>query len=113
LQLVNYDDAIKILNDFTQRYSTEENFIPLVYQKMEMVYIKKGDINGAMKTLDTFYNLNGDIYKDFVLIEYGRLLEKEGKIEEAKRKYRELTIKFPNSPFFEEAKAKLSEKKKS
>jgi predicted negative regulator of RcsB-dependent stress response len=112
-ELGNYDDAMKTLKDFTQRYSSEENFIPLAYQKMAMVYIKKGDINGAMKTLDTLYNLNGDIFKDFALIEYGRLLEKEGKIEEAKKKYKELTIKFPNSPFIEEAKAKLSEKKGS
>jgi outer membrane protein assembly factor BamD (BamD/ComL family) len=44
-------------------------------------------------------------------MESARLLEKEGKIEEAKKKYKELTEKFPNSPFTDEAKAKLSEKK--
>jgi predicted negative regulator of RcsB-dependent stress response len=112
-ELGKQDDALKTLKDFIQRYSNEDLFIPLVYQKMSMIYIKKDNVNEALKTLDTLYNLKGDIYKDFALMESGRLLEKEGKIEEAKKKYKELTIKFPNSPFIEEAKAKLSDKKKS
>lgn len=112
-ELGKYDDALKTLKDFTQRYSKEDRFIPLAYQKMAMVYIKKVDINEAMKTLDTLYNLNSNIYKDFALIEYGRLLEKAGKLDEAKKKYKELTTKFPNSPFIDEAKAKLSEKSES
>jgi predicted negative regulator of RcsB-dependent stress response len=110
-ELGKYDDALKTLKDFTQRYSKEDIFIPLVYQKIATVYLKKGDINEAMKTLDTLYSSSGDIYKDLALIEYGRLLEKAGKVEEAKKKYKELTTRFPNSPFLEEAKAKLSEKK--
>jgi predicted negative regulator of RcsB-dependent stress response len=112
-ELGKYDDALKTLKDFTQRYSKEDRFIPLAYQKIAMVYIKKEDINEAMKTLDTLYNLNSNIFKDFALMEYGRLLEKEGKLDEAKKKYQELTAKFPNSPFIDEAKAKLSEKKVS
>jgi predicted negative regulator of RcsB-dependent stress response len=112
-ELGKYDDALKTLKDFTQRYSKEDRFIPLAYQKIAMVYIKKEDINEAMKTLDTLYNLNSNIFKDFALMEYGRLLEKEGKLDEAKKKYKELTTKFPNSPFIDEAKAKLSEKKVS
>ncbi|NCO67970.1 MAG: hypothetical protein COY75_01960 [Nitrospirae bacterium CG_4_10_14_0_8_um_filter_41_23] len=112
-ELGKYDDAMKTLKDFTQRYSNEERFIPLVYQKIAMAYMKKGDSNEAMKTLDTLYNLHGDIYKDFALMEYGKLLEKEGKVDEAKKKYKELTTRFPNSPFIDEARAKLSEKKVS
>ncbi|OHE56681.1 MAG: hypothetical protein A2Z47_12290 [Thermodesulfovibrio sp. RBG_19FT_COMBO_42_12] len=112
-EIGKYDDALKTLKDFTQRYSKEDRFIPLAFQKMAMVYIKKGEINEAMKTLDTLYNLNSNIYKDFALMEYGRLLEKQGKLDEAKKKYKELTAKFPNSSFIDEAKAKLSEKSES
>ncbi len=110
-QLGKYDDALKTLKDFTQRYSSDERLIPLAYQKMAMAYIRKGDINEAKKTLDSLYNLKGDIYKDFALIEYARILEKEGKLDEARKKYEELVTKFPNSPFKDEAKAKLPEKK--
>lgn len=110
-EIGKYDDAMKTLKDFTQRYSKEYSFIPLVYQKMVTIYLKKGNINEAMKTLDTLYSLSGDIYKDLALIEYGRLFEKAGKIEEAKKKYEELITRFPNSPFADEARAKISEKK--
>jgi predicted negative regulator of RcsB-dependent stress response len=110
-ELGNYEEALKTLKDFAQRYSNDDRFIPLVYQKMAMTYIKKGDLNEAKKTLDALYNLKGDIYKDLALMEYGRLLEKEGKLDEAKKKYEELTKKFPDSPFVNEAKARLQEKK--
>jgi len=112
-ELGKYDDALNTLKDFTQRYSNKDRFIPLVYQKIAMVYIKKGDVASAKKALDTLSNLNVDIFKDFALMEYGRLLEKEGKLDEAKKKYKELTTRFPYSPFIDEAKAKLSEKKES
>lgn len=110
-ELGRYDEALKTLKDFTQRYSDEDRLIPLAYEKMSMVYVKKGDTKEAMKLLETLLNLKGDIYKDFALIEYAKLLEKEGRTEEAKKKYKELTEKFPNSPFKAEAEAKLSEKK--
>jgi predicted negative regulator of RcsB-dependent stress response len=111
-ELGRYDEALKTLKDFTLRYSNEEMFIPLAYEKMAMAYIRKGDTKEAMKTLEALYNLKGNIYKDFALMESARLLEKEGKTEEAKKKYKELSEKFPNSPFKAEADEKLSEKKK-
>jgi len=110
-ELGQYDDVLNTLKEFVQRYSNEERFIPLVYQKMAMVYLRKGNINEAMNAIDSMYNLKGDIYKDLALIEYARLLEREGKIEEAKKKYKELTTQFPDSPFSDEAKTKLSGKK--
>lgn len=112
-ELGRYDEAITTLKDFTQRYSNEERFIPLAYEKLAMIYVKKGDSKEAMKALEALYNLKGDLYKDIALIEYARLLEKEGKAEEAKKKYKELSERFPNSPFSDEAKAKLKEKKES
>jgi len=111
-ELGRYDEALKTLRDFTQRYSNEEGLIPLAYQKMAMAYLRKGDTGEAMKTLETLYNIKEDIYKDFALMEYARLLEREGKKEEAMKKYKELTERFPHSPFSSEAKTKLSADKK-
>lgn len=110
-ELGKYDDALKTLKEFTQRYAAEEKFMPLVYHKMVAIYMKKGNTDEARKTLDALYNLKSDIYKDYALIESARILEKSGKTEEAKKKYEELTTRFPNSPFSDEAKAKLSGKK--
>jgi predicted negative regulator of RcsB-dependent stress response len=110
-ELARYDDALKALKEFTQKYSGERRFIPLAYQKMATVYIKKGDMNEAVKTLDLLYALPGDTFKDLALLEAGKLLEKQGKVDEAKKKYEELTGKFPTSPYKSEAEAKLSGKK--
>jgi predicted negative regulator of RcsB-dependent stress response len=109
--LGQYDNALTTLKDFIGRYSGDEGLIPLAYQKMALTQIKKGDTAGAKKTLDNLYALKGDIYKDFALMEYGKLLEREGKSDEAKEKYEELTKRFPDSPFIDEVKAKLAEKK--
>jgi tetratricopeptide (TPR) repeat protein len=111
--LGNYDEALKTLNDFVRRYSDDEAYIPLVYQKMAAIYIKKGDTGEAKKTLDTLINLKSDIYKDFALLEYARILEKEGKTDEADKKYKDLITRFPNSPFAGEAKAKIAAEKKA
>jgi predicted negative regulator of RcsB-dependent stress response len=110
-ELGQYDNTIKALNDFTRKYPNNKEFVPLAYQKMALAYLKKNDISEAEKALDSLYNSKGDIYKDFALMEYGKLLEKEGKAAEAKKKYEELAKKFPDSPFIEEVKAKLAEKK--
>lgn len=110
-ELGQNDEALKTLKEFSQRYSGEEKFLPLVYRKMVTIYTRKGDTAEAKKTLDALYNSKSDIYKDFALMEYGRLLEKEGKPDEARKKYEELTTRFPNSPFKDEAQIKLSGKK--
>jgi len=110
-ELERYDDALKALQDFVKRFSEEELLIPLAYQKMASVYVKKGNTEEAIKTLEILYNLKNDIYKDYALFEIARLLEQTGKTDEARNKYEELTVKFPASPFVEEAKSKLSAKK--
>jgi predicted negative regulator of RcsB-dependent stress response len=110
-ELGQYDEALKTLKDFSRRYSGDETFLPLAYRKMVTIYTQKGDAGEAKKTLDALYNLKSDIYKDFALMEYSRLLEKEGKPDEARKKYEELITRFPNSPFKDEAQIKLSGKK--
>jgi predicted negative regulator of RcsB-dependent stress response len=110
--LGRYDDALKTLKDFTTRYANEKSLLPIAYMKLAQVYQRKGYTDEALKTLDSFSRFTSDTFKDFALMESGRILEKEGKIEEAKKKFNEITTRFPHSPFFEEAQAKIAEKKK-
>lgn len=112
-ELDRYDDALTSLNEFIKKYAAEKDMLPLAYQKIAIIHLKKGNKDEALKTLDILYKSATNIYKDFALIESGRILEKNGKKEEAMAKYKELTEKFPESPFFEEAKAKLGEKEES
>lgn len=110
-ELKKLDDAITALNEFIRTYSSDKELLPLAYQQLAAVQVRKGDKAGAMKILDTLYKTAGNIYKDYALIETAKLLEENGKKDEATAKYKELTEKFKDSPFFEEAKAKLGEKK--
>lgn len=111
-ELGRYDDALKTLKDFSERYADEHAMIPLAYIQMAQAYRQKGEPDEALKTLDDFSHFKSDLYKDYALMESGRILEKEGKLEEAKDKFNELTARFPDSPFFEEAQAKGGEKEK-
>jgi predicted negative regulator of RcsB-dependent stress response len=107
-ELGKYEDALKTLNDFIKKYDQEKEMLPLAYQKMAAIYISKANNDEALKTLETMYKSTTNIYKDFALIASGRILEEDGKKEDAMSKYKELTEKFPESPFFEEAKSKLA-----
>lgn len=109
-ELEKYDDAMKTLNDFTIKYAKVKELLPIAYRKIATIQLIKGDKDAALKTLDSLYK-TGTIYQDYALIEAGRILENNGKKDEATSKYKELAEKFPTSPFAEEAKAKLGEKK--
>lgn len=108
-ELGKYDEALEALNDFSKRYANEHALIPLAYIKIAQVYRQQGDNDAALKTLDAFSHFKSDLYKDYALMESGLIFEKEGKLEEAQDKFKEITARFPDSPFFEEAKAKGGE----
>lgn len=110
-EMAKYDDALTTLDEFTKRYVREEALIPLAYQKMVDLQLKKGNKDEALKTLDRIYKASGDMLKDFALIQQARILEKDGKKDEATVKYKELAEKYPQSPYAEEAKTKSGEKK--
>lgn len=110
-ELAKYDDALKMLDEFTKRFVREEALIPLAYQKMVALQLKKGNKDEALKTLDRISNASGDLLKDFALIQQARMLEQDGKKDEAIVKYKEFVEKFPQSPYAEEAKTKFGEKK--
>lgn len=108
--LGKYDDALKTLKELNGRFPDDERFVPLSYYKMAMITLKKGDRDAALKLLDTLYNYRTGSFKDLALIESARILDASGKKEEAVKKYQEITKNFPESPFADEAKAKLANK---
>lgn len=110
-ELERYDEAVNTLKELNQKFPDDERFVPLSYYKMAMISLKRGNSDEALKSLDVLYNYKTGAYKDLSLIESGKILETMGRVEEAKKKYEELTKNFPQSPFIEEAKSKIGEKK--
>jgi predicted negative regulator of RcsB-dependent stress response len=110
-ELGKYDDALSSVNSLIRNYSSDKDLLPLAYKMTANIQFKKGNKDEALKALDKLYKSPGTIYKDYALMESGRILESEGKKDEADAKYRELTDKFKDSPFYEEARAKLEVKK--
>jgi predicted negative regulator of RcsB-dependent stress response len=112
-ELGRFDEALTALNDFVKTYSSDKDLLPLAYKETADIQLKKGNTNEALKTLDTLYKSPAPFYRDFALLESAKILETMGRKEEAVAKYKELTEKFKDSPFIEDAQSRLSEKKES
>jgi len=105
--LGDYDNAIKAYNEFIDKYESNEEILPLVYQKLASAYTKKGKNDEAIKILDTLAEFKDGIFKDTALILVARHYELIGKPELALKKSRELVKDFPFSPWAFEANARL------
>jgi TolA-binding protein len=107
-ELGSYDDAIKSLRELNEKFP-DSKIIPLAYYKMAETYLKKGDTINALAVLNTLAGLQNGIFRDMALMESGKILEVQGKTEEAQAKYKDLVTKYPNSALVAEAKARLAE----
>lgn len=109
--LGRYEEALKTLANLTSKHQKEEEIIPLAYLKTAEIYRQLGKSEEALKALETLMKTPGEVLKDAALINTARILEAEGKKDEAMVKYKELVEKYPKSPHLEEAKARAGEKK--
>jgi predicted negative regulator of RcsB-dependent stress response len=107
-ELGSYDDAIKSLKELNEQFA-DSRIVPLSYYKMAESYLKKNDITNALAAMNTLAGLKDSIFHDLALMESGKILESQGKKEDAKAKYKELITKYPNSALAGEAKAMLGE----
>ncbi|HSB51321.1 MAG TPA: tetratricopeptide repeat protein [Dissulfurispiraceae bacterium] len=108
-ELGNYDDTIRTLKDFQNQFSDPE-LVPLSYMKMAMAFLKKNESDNALTTLKSLYSIKNSALQDVALMESAKILESQGKSEEARNTYQELVNKFPQSPLAGEVKKKLGEK---
>lgn len=92
------DEALKILEEFKKRYNDNRYLMPLCYQRMAMIYKKKGLNEEALKMYEELYR-NGYTLKDLALYESARILSDLKKTEEAKTKVELLKKEFPQSPY--------------
>lgn len=104
--LGNLDETIKSLKKIVDEHP-DPKIASLAYYKMAMTYIRKGDLNSALKTFDTLIAMKEALMQDMALMQSGKTLESMGRTAEAKNKYRELITRFPASPLLNDAKTML------
>jgi|MudIll2142460700_1097286.scaffolds.fasta_scaffold357459_2 predicted negative regulator of RcsB-dependent stress response len=107
--LGNYDEALTSLKELLERFP-DSPLTALAYFKTAMTYEKKKDLANAVGTLKNLSSIKNGSLQDLALLETGRILEQQGKAEEAKSSYRDLVNRFPQSPLLAQAKARLGEK---
>ncbi len=107
-ELGSYDEAIKTLKELTEKFG-DPRITPLAYYKMAEAYLKKGDATNALAAMNTLSGLRDGVFHDMALMESGKILESQGKTEDAKAKYKELIAKYPSSILAGEAKARLGQ----
>ncbi len=111
--LAEYDDAIKAYREFIQRYPGNEVILPLVYQKLASAYLKTGEEEEALRTLDALARFKSGIFRDTALIIEARHYERSGEAGEALSRYKEIVQNFPSSPWITEARARVEQEKKA
>jgi tetratricopeptide (TPR) repeat protein len=111
--LADYDNAIKTYNEFVRIYAGDEVILPLVYQKLASAYLKNGQDDDALKTLDALAQYKSGIFRDAAFIIQARHYERSGNKEEALARYTEIVQNFSTSPWVTEAKAKIEQDKAS
>jgi len=110
-ELGKYEESLNTLKELNLKFPDDDKFVPLSYYKMALINLKKGNAEEALKSFTVLYNYKTGTYKDLALIESGKILETQGRAEEAHKKYEEVIKDFPQSPFAEEAKARVEKKR--
>ncbi|MBS1112040.1 MAG: uncharacterized protein H6Q95_332 [Nitrospirae bacterium] len=106
--LGDFDNAIKEYTSFIEKFGSQKEILPVVYQKLAAAYLKKNNNAKAIETLDKLAQLNNGIFKDTALALQARYYETAGESGKATEKYRELVKLFPTSSWSAEAKGKIS-----
>ncbi len=98
LRLGYLDEALQSLQEFQKRYSNNRYLMPLCYQRMALIYKRKGLSDEALKVYDELYR-NGYTLRDLALYESARILQDMKRLEEASKKIELLKKDFPMSPY--------------
>lgn len=106
-ELENYDLAEKRYRSFLEKYADKKDLAALVHLKLGYLQQTKGDQAAALSEFRAAYEGEGGLNRDHAGFELARLLEREGKKDEAVEIYKKISENFSESPWTAEAKARL------
>ncbi|NOZ70263.1 MAG: tetratricopeptide repeat protein, partial [Deferribacteres bacterium] len=106
--LGDFDNAIRQYNAFIDKFSSNKEILPLVYQKLAAAYFKTKQNDKALETLARLAEIEDGAFKDTALVLEARYYERAGEDAKALEKYKELSTEFPASPWSAEAASKIA-----
>ncbi|RJQ24043.1 MAG: tetratricopeptide repeat protein [Nitrospiraceae bacterium] len=106
--LGDYDNAIKQYNVFVNKFGSNREILPLVYQKLASAYFKSGKNDKALEATGNLAKVGGGAFKDTALLLEARYYDSAGNTAQALEKYRALVSEFPASTWSAEAGEKIA-----
>lgn len=108
LALGQADQAIAAYNKFIEEYDDQDTILPLVSLNLGYAYLNKRDYNNAISSFKQASALKGSLVADRAAYEAARTYEASGDKVSAIERYEYLVKTFPNSPWSQDASAKLN-----
>lgn len=111
LELNQNDEAIKAYQKVAEKNNDKETILPLAYVNLGRAYINKKDYSNAIAAFKQAAAIKDSPVADRAAYETARAYELSGDKSSAIEKYDYLIKTFPNSPWSQDASAKLSKVK--
>ncbi len=103
-QMGQYEQAVKEYERFAQQFGKERFLLPFVYQRLGYAYLALGRQDDAVKA---FSKAEADGGPGPATVELARIYDREGKADEAQKKYKEVSEKLASTSWAIEARTKL------
>lgn len=100
--------AIGTYNKFIEDHDDQDTILPLVYLNLGYAYLNMRDYNNAISAFKEASTLKGSLVIDRAAYETARVYETSGDKVSAIERYEYLVKTYPNSPWSQDASAKLS-----
>lgn len=111
LELGQNDEAIQAYQKAAEKNSDKETILPLAYVNLGRAYLNKKDYSSAISAFKQAAALKDSPVADRVAYETARAYEISGDKASAIERYDYLIKTFPNSPWSQDASAKLNKAK--
>jgi len=108
LALGELDQAITAYQEITGKHSDQATILPLVYLNLGSAYLAKKDYSNAITAFDQASTLKDSPVADRGIYEIARIHEISGDKVAAVERYQYLIKTFPNSPWKQDASARLN-----
>jgi tetratricopeptide (TPR) repeat protein len=101
-ELGDYGESVKAFDEIERSFPEDDIYLPLSHYRTAMAYLAQGRKEDALRHLEMLSSLKTGALKDVALFEGARLLESEGRKDEARKWFDRLKKETPESAYAKE-----------